>query len=137
MPRGCRWLHVGEYFSDPCLSLAQRWTTYVARDGRGIFHVKCVGDETDVAKIGPAAALVAFFADQGPQELEDLQSAVDDAQGFQDVVAMASFRRRDINSIRSTELSHRCDRGEGRACRPPDAYGERPTLRLVSPSTCT
>ena len=132
MPRGCQWFHVGMYFSDPCPGLAQRWTTYVARDGRGIFHVKCVGDETDVEEIGPAAALVAFFADQGPQYLEDLRYAVDDARGFQDVVAMASFRRRDIDSIRSSQLSLRCDRRKDRASRPPD--GGRPTLRLVSPS---
>jgi hypothetical protein len=46
--------------------------------------------------------LVAFFADQGPQQLEDLRYAVDDARGFQDVVAMASFRRRDNDSIRSS-----------------------------------
>ena len=132
MPRGCHWFHVGTYFSDPCPGLAQRWTTYVSRDGRGIFHVKCVGDETDVEEIGPAAALVAFFADQGPQHLEDLRYAVDDARGFQDVVAMASFRRRDIDSIRSSQLSLRCDRRKDRVSRPPD--GGRPTLRLVSRS---
>jgi len=76
--------------------------------------------------------LVAFFADQGPQQLEDLRYAVDDARGFQDVVAMASFRRRDIDSICSSELSYRFDRRQDRASRPPD--DERPTLRLVLPS---